>query len=206
MDLSRPYSLVSSSADPDVLATLVGSGQPLSGREVARRAGRAQNWVLTVLNRLVAHGVVEHERAGRTHLYRLNRDHLAVPVLEGLVGLRIALVDRLRAELAGWGVEPVSAILFGSAARGDGGLDSDIDILLIRRAGVDADDPRWREQTDGLSERVHAWTGNSASVVEMDEEDLARLGDRVPPVLLSVRSDGIHLAGRGIDSLLRASM
>jgi predicted nucleotidyltransferase len=119
------------------------------------------------------------------------------------VELRLLLVDRLRAELASWDVQPAAAALFGSAARGDGGTDSDIDLFVVRSAAIEVDDPVWAAQTDALATRVRAWTGNNASIVESSVEELADLIDRAPPVLDSIGADAVDLSARPIRSLLK---
>lgn len=205
MDLSRPHSIVSSSADLDVLAVLARTTSPLSGREIARRAARSQEWTRRMMRRLVEQGVVERQAGGSALLYALNRDHLAAPAIEQLVELRATLVDRLRAESAGWGIKPVAAALFGSAARGDGGLDSDIDLFVVRPDAVDEDSPQWRAQIDMLAEHVRSWTGNNAGIVEVGAGELAALIDEAPPVLDSIRAEGVDLAGRRIGALLRGA-
>jgi len=155
------------------------------------------------MERLADHGIAERETAGSAHLYELNRDHLAAPAIEQLVSLRALLVERLRAEIASWGIQPDAAGLFGSAARGDGGLDSDIDLFVVRPAYVDDDDAAWRGQLDLLAERVRSWTGNSAGIAEVGAGDLSDLVDRAPPVLDSLRADAIDIGGRPIRALLR---
>lgn len=156
-----------------------------------------------MLERLVEHGIVFRERAGRAWLYSLNRDHLAAPAIIELTELRALLVDRLRADLAAWDEPALAAVLFGSAARGDGDLDSDIDLLIVRPEGVDEEYATWRAQLDRLSDRVLAWTGNHAGIVEVGAEELGDLIDRAPPVLESIRAEGIDLAGTRIGRLLR---
>ena len=43
-----------------------------------------------------------------------------------------ARLDAMRAEIASWQTEPVTALCFGSFARGEGDEDSDVDLLLVR--------------------------------------------------------------------------
>ena len=155
--------------------------------------------------RLVELGIAEREQGGSALLYELNRDHLAVPAIEALVELRALLVDRLRDELYGWERQPQAAVLFGSAARGDGGPDSDIDLFVVRPGEIDEDDPTWRAQIDGLAEGVRAWTGNNAGIAELGAGELDDLVDRAPPVLDSIRADGIDLAGQRVATLLRGA-
>jgi predicted nucleotidyltransferase len=196
MDVAFPYSAVSPTLEGDVLVVLAGTTRPLTGREVARLARRGTPpAVSAALNRLVAQGLVHRQEIGSAFLHTLNRDHLAAPAVLVLAELRTELLERLHAALAHWEIQPVSAALFGSAARGDGDVDSDIDLLVIRPAEVDEDDQRWRTQMARLADQVQAWTGNHASLIEVAQQDLPALLDARPPVLESLRTDAISLAG-----------
>lgn len=202
MDVSRPFTALSAGVDADVLVALAGSTEPHSGRELARRAGRSNTGVRHVLDRLVDHGIVTRQEAGRTFLYSLNRDHLLAPAVEQMAGVRVELIRRLREAIGGWDVPPVHASLFGSAARGDGDASSDIDLLVVRSADVGPDALRWRDQVDGLSNLVHRWTGNHAGIVEIPEGELPRLRKDQPPVAKEIHEDAINLAGEPTRQLL----
>ena len=204
MDVARPYTAVASGVDGAVLAVLAGTTGPLTGRQIARLAARGTSpSVSAALDRLVEHGLVLRQVAGRAYLHTLNRDHVAAPAVEALARLRGELFRRLRDALAEWEPAPVHASMFGSAARADGDTSSDIDLLLIRPDGVDAEDERWRDQIHALAESVHAWTGNHASISELAEAELVKLRRKPPPVLKDVRADGIDLAGVPVRSLLK---
>jgi hypothetical protein len=151
---------------------------------------------------LVDHGIVTRQEAGRTFLYSLNRDHLLAPAVEQMAGVRVELIRRLREAIDGWDVPPVHASLFGSAARGDGDASSDIDLLVVRSADVNPDDPRWRDQVDGLSNLVRRWTGNHAGIVEIPDGELPRLRKDQPPVAEEIREDAVDLAGEPTRRLL----
>jgi DNA-binding transcriptional ArsR family regulator len=204
VDVAHPYTAVVSGVDGAVLAVLAGTTAPLTGRQIARLASRGTSpSVSAALDRLVEHGLVHRQVAGRAYLHTLNRDHVAAPVVEALAGLRAELLRRLRDALADWDPAPVHASMFGSTARADGDTSSDIDLLVIRPGGVDAEDDRWRDQVHTLAESVHAWTGNHAGISELAEADLAELRRRSPPVLWDIRSDGIDLAGVPVRSLFK---
>jgi predicted nucleotidyltransferase len=203
MDVSRPFRAVSSSVDADVLVVLAGSTGPRSGRELARRTQRSNTGVQHVLDRLVEHGLVNREEVGRTFLYELNRDHLLAPTVEQMAGARIELIRRLREAINAWKVPPVHASLFGSAARGDGDTSSDIDLLVVRPAAVDSDDPAWRDQLDALADLVRRWTGNNAGIAEVSEGELPRLRRNRPPVVEEVSEDAVDLAGEETRTLFR---
>jgi predicted nucleotidyltransferase len=203
MDVSKPFTAISSSVDADVLVVLAGSTKPRSGRELARRAGRSNTGVQHVLDRLVEHGLVYREEVGRTFLYELNRDHLLAPTVEQMAGARTELIRRLRKVIGVWEPAPVHASLFGSAARGDGDTSSDIDLLIVRPADLDPEDATWREQLDELADSVRRWTGNNAGIAEVSEGELPRLRKNRPPVVEEVSEDAVDLAGEDTRKLLR---
>lgn len=134
-----------------MLAVLAGTTAPLTGRQIARLAARGTSpSVSAALARLVEQGLVHRQVAGRAYLHILNRDHVAAPAVQALAGLRGELLRRLRDTFAGWEPSPVHASMFGSAARADGDASSDIDLLVIRPKGVDAEDAAWRDQVHAL--------------------------------------------------------
>lgn len=196
MDLSRPWAPIRSPIDMEVLRVLRGTTRPLTGREVARlvRAG-SQPTVNASLRRLSDEGLVHVEEAGNAYLYTFNREHLAAPAVELLADIRAELERRLRDEIAGWTIAPVHVSVFGSAARGDGDTNSDIDIFVVRPRDVLDDDSHWREQLDGLSDHLLAWTGNHAGLSEVSETDVRRLRRERPPVVEELSHDAITIAG-----------
>ncbi len=203
MDVSKPFAAISASVDADVLVVLAGSTVPRSGRELARRAGRSNTGVQHVLNRLVGHGLVGRQEVGRTFLYELNREHLLAPAVAQMADARAALIRRLRKAIGAWEPAPVHASLFGSAARGDGDTGSDIDLLVVRPSDLDPEDAAWRGQLDELADSVRRWTGNSAGIAEVSEDDLPRLRRDRPPLVEEISEDAVDLAGEGMRKLLR---
>ena len=118
MDLSRPWALIRSPIDMEVLLVLLGTTRPLTGREAARlvRAG-SQPAVNAALRRLAEEGLVRAEEAGNAYLYTFNREHLGAEAVELLADIRRGLERRLRAEIGEWGISPAHVSVFGSAAR-----------------------------------------------------------------------------------------
>jgi len=191
--------------DSGVLSVLAGTTRPLTGREVARLLGRASHsGVVGVLNRLSEQGVVDRAEAGRALLFTLNREHLAAPAVDVLAGMRAELLRRLRNAIEGWGIAPVHVCMFGSVARGEGDVHSDIDLFVVRPGRVPEEDERWREQLDELARRVQRWTGNRAGIAEVAETEIERLRDDAPPIIAELRADSITLAGPEVAALLGA--
>jgi DNA-binding transcriptional ArsR family regulator len=204
MDVARPYTAVAPGVEGEALVVLAGTTAPLTGRQIARLVRRGTSpSVSAALDRLVEHGLVYRQEAGRAYLHTLNRDHVAAPVVESLAGLRAELLRRLRDALERWQPAPVHASMFGSTARADGDTSSDIDLLVVRSGDVDEEDAAWRAQVDALGESVHAWTGNHAGIVELGEADLADVRHRPPPILGDLRADGIDLAGLPVRTLFK---
>lgn len=181
---------------------LAGTTRPMTGRQIARLVGASHEGVRKVLRRAADQGLVHREPAGRATMYALNRDHVAAAAVELLAGLRNEFVQRARGALADWYIQPVHASVFGSSARGDGDVDSDIDLLVVRPRGVQEENEAWRSQLDLLTSAVRAWTGNHASIVELPEEGLRGPGHPPPPVVAEVRRDAIDLAGKPVRELL----
>lgn len=203
VNVSRAYSAVAPTVEGDVLVVLAGTTQPLTGRRVARLARRGSvAAVAKALNRLVSQGIVFRQEVPPASLYTLNRRHLAAPAVETLALIRTELLKRLRDALSTWSIPPVHASLFGSAARGDGDIDSDIDIFIVRPAGVDTEAPAWEAQLRSLGEAVLAWTGNDAGIIDFAERDIEQMRDESPPVLGGLQRDGIDLAGVPLRDLL----
>ena len=137
MDLTDPTRAVTATLDGPVLAVLAVAGKPLTAGEVAALTPRGSEiGVRKSLARLVEQGIVRATEMGRNRVHELNREHVAAPVAEALAGLRLALWRRFRSTLGGWNPKPTYGCVFGSAARGDGDVRSDIDLLLIDRKSV----------------------------------------------------------------------
>jgi predicted nucleotidyltransferase len=193
MDFSRPLAVVTPTLDADVLGVLAAGTVPLTGREIQRRANASQEGVRRALDRLTRQGTVLRDRAGNAHLYRLNRDHLAAPYIEALANLRLELLERLREAIAAWEVPPIVVVLFGSAARGEAGTESDLDILVVGPSAGPDEHATWRAQLDSLEANVFAWTGNDTRVIEFGAAELTRT--QSDPFLADVAREGIPLFG-----------
>ncbi|HWH46063.1 MAG TPA: nucleotidyltransferase domain-containing protein [Thermoleophilaceae bacterium] len=194
MDFRRPLRVVTPTLEGDVLRVMAGADAEFTGGEVHRLVEHgSRDGVRDALDRLVDQGVVLCRPAGRAHLYRFNREHVAAPWIEGLAGVRQQLLERLRSEIEGWAVQPVAAAVFGSVARGEAGPESDLDVFLVRPASAD-EDTGWDEQVAALAAAVTRWTGNDARPLEFREDELAAgAGDE--PVLRDVLEHGIEIGG-----------
>jgi predicted nucleotidyltransferase len=196
MDLSNPLRTVAPGVEGDVMAALLRSHVRLTGARVAALSQRGETQVRQVLRRLEYHGLVDVERHGQSYTYLMNREHVLISGLEALQGAMPTVEDRVTSLVSGWASPPASLVLFGSAARRDGGDDSDIDLLLVRPDDIDADDQTWAEQRHDLAQSVERWTGNRAQVVELSNSELIKARRRKEPLMEELQADGVVLAGQ----------
>ncbi|HEY7045147.1 MAG TPA: nucleotidyltransferase domain-containing protein [Nocardioidaceae bacterium] len=194
MDWSEPAAAVVPSLDGAVLDVLASTTRPLTGRDVARLARRGSPaGVSNVLNRMVDQGLVTVSSAGMSNLYTLNHDHVATPAVLALQDLRGEAFARIRKAMNSWDPPPVAAAVFGSAARGDGGVDSDVDLLVIRPADTRDDDPNWSGQVDALAQSVRRWTGNAASIIQLTPAEMTDMLDRKERIVQELRKVKVAL-------------
>lgn len=196
MDLKSPISTVVPSLDGPVLLVLAQAEEGLSGRQIHKLAGSGSvAGVRLVLQRLAATGLVHVDDLGNSLLYRLNRKHLLAPIVDQLADLRSTLIDRLADEISAWRIPPVHAGVYGAIARGDGDLDSDVDLLLIRPDSHEFVDVLWEEQVGRLMQTVVDLTGNPAHVFELSRTELAGHLDTEDPILNDWIRPSIQLTG-----------
>jgi len=207
MDLSNPIHSVIPSVQGDVLVTLARSGRPLSGRGVAELVSdrASPSGVKAALRSLVASGLVTAEPHPPVILYQLNRRHLAADGIESLANLRGRLIDSMREHIAAWTAPSRGAYLFGSTARGEGNVESDIDVLVVRPDGCDPDDPTWLGQLHDFASDVTAWTGNDCRIIESSEKEVGELLASSDRLARDLRSDAIILSGRHLAHLVPLS-
>ena len=225
MDLTDPTRSVTATLDGPVLAVLARSGKPMTAGDVAGQMPRGSEvGVRKSLARLVEQGIVRATEMGRNRVHELNREHVAAPIADLLAGLRLELWKRLRMKLGSWNPKPVYACVFGSAARGDGSSESDIDLLLVHEPFPGESDPRrrsnglgdqiagmtaeiwwghlnerqaskWRRQVDSLHDQVRAWTGNPLQALEVSNLEWDDQRRRRSALYQDITRDAINVAG-----------
>jgi len=183
-----------------VLRVLAGADTAFSVRQAALIAGVSAPRALEIVDHAAARGLVLVEQAGRSRMCRLNRDHIAADAIVALVTLRQRMLETLTADIGGWAIEPLHANLFGSAARGDGGADSDLDVLVVSKDNTP--EAAWQEQLYISGKRLERRIGNRASWFDISRADLDRSVAQREPVIADWQEDGIHLAGQPLRALL----
>jgi predicted nucleotidyltransferase len=179
--------------------------EPLTQRDLARRAHFQHRTVQLALEELVALGFVSRIEGGRDFLVRLNREHRLAPAVEQIfrqeaehfLELRRALVEAAGGRAS---QEVLSIVLFGSAARSEDTLGSDVDTLLI------APDARVRnsalERIESSREPLLERFGVRIHPVGYSLSEARRLWRQRRPPLPEALRDGIVLLGPPLRELL----
>lgn len=189
MQLQTPFTVVTPTVDGDLLAVLARARQAFTLRDLARMIpSRSYNGLGLAADRLADQGIVDAGRTGNVRTYAFNWEHLAAEPIAQLATARARLIDRLVDAFETMPERPVFAALFGSAARGDMGAGSDIDLLIVHRDGAGE---RMHESASDLAHLVTRWTGNDARPVLYGESQVIP-GD---PLLRSAADEGVVLVG-----------
>jgi predicted nucleotidyltransferase len=122
---------------------------------------------------------------------KLSLHLLTARAIAELAGLRFALVEDMRQQIKSWHQPAIAAWLFGSAARGDGDRDSDIDLLSV--VATSHDTAQWQQQIGALASLVERRTGNHVQIVEHTRESFLALEAAQSPLTKAFRVDGIEL-------------
>ncbi len=134
-------------------------------------------------------------------LFRLVPEHVAAGPVLALARVRsttMAERGRIAAELP---IPPLSAIVFGSFARGEAVAGSDIDTVLVRPSEISDSDDRWATTVEEWSTRVSRLTGNPVEVLETGPDEIAVRLATAEGVWEDIHRDGIVVHGLSIDRL-----
>ena len=186
MLFGEPFGGVIPGARGAVLATLLRTDAPLTGRQIhALVSDDYSLWtVQEALKALTQLGLVNVQTIGRAGVHTINEDHVSVAPLRALLDPIAALTNTVR-EVVGDDVKTV--ILFGSIARGESHINSDIDLAVIAPTG-------WDGRTH-LEDAVRTRLGNQCDVLVFTDEDFTRPTGTDEPVIREILTEGIALIG-----------
>lgn len=202
MDFVRPIEAIVPGAQGQVLAVLADTTAELNLRTISQLAGISQAQASRLLPALVSLGVVERREVPPSSLFRLVPEHVASRAILALSrSTNTALVEmgRLAAALPD---PPVSVIIFGSFARQQADAESDIDVVIVRPAGVDEDDDVWSASLEAWRNDIRRLTGNPVEVLEVSTDEAATKLGGDGQVWIDVRRDGRVVHGRTVVELI----
>lgn len=199
MDFTQPIEAVIPGAQGRILGALARTTAELNLRTVARVAGVSPAQASRVLPHLVEMGVVERREVPPSALFRLNGEHMLGEWLRQLADARSVALDRMGVEAQRWSPPPVSIIVFGSLARGEATVTSDIDVVAVRPPAISDDE--WYDPLEVWEDAVRGFTGNEVAVISVDMEDAARSLRGRSSLWREITRDGVVVFGRSIDDL-----
>ena len=170
MDFSHPITAVIPGAQGKLLEGIAGLGRSVTSRQAASIAQVSQNQASKILRELAALGILDRTEAGNAALYQLSPTNLAANLVLQLCNLRHRLFETMR-ELSLPMVKEEPKIwiaVFGSTARGDSSLESDIDVVVVRPDPTNGPDRRdlWDRLIFEFCQSVAAFAGNPVNPVE----------------------------------------
>lgn len=134
MTVNNPLDVIFSNGSiVRILRQLTQTMVPVTGRECARRSKLSQRTAMENLNGLEIAGIVTKIFGGRDHLFSLNRENLIVkdviiPIFEKERKLKR---DLYKIIVDNYKDSATSILVFGSVARGEDNIESDLDICII---------------------------------------------------------------------------
>jgi predicted nucleotidyltransferase len=148
--------------------------------------------------------MVERRDVPPSALFRVAPDHVAVRAVMELSRARDVVLGELGQLAAKLSPPPVSVIVFGSLARGDARVESDIDVVVVRPAAVGEESEAWRQDVEGWRQEIRRLSGNAVEIVEVGEREIGRLLRSRRPMWRDVLRDGVVVYGAPLAELRAA--
>jgi len=193
--------VLSGSSQIAVLRAMQDSKIGLSGREIARIAGISPKACLQALTNLENLSIVFRQRGGRDHFFTLNREHLLVK--EGILAFldleRNYLKLLSKKIIRNTSKHSESIILFGSVARKEESIESDIDICFVYSGTSHRE--IISKKMEGLSLSIKREYGATISPFFISLKGFKRKGKLNQAPVNEILNDGIVLYGKSIKVL-----
>ena len=185
-----------------VLRVLQYSKAGLTGREISRRANITAKSALNALTNLEKLKIVKRQIGGRDHIFTINYKHYLV--VKGILPLLEAennfLKDLMNAVKKKFSRKCESIILFGSVARKEEELGSDLDLCFVvtnkrvqKKLEVEVND-----EFNILAERY----GVILAVLFFTTEEYKRKAKKNEQPIKDITKDGILISGKAIKALV----
>lgn len=201
MDFVHPIAAVIPGAQGRMLAVLAETTAALNMRTLARLSDVSLAQASRVLPGLVALGIVGRDEVPPSSQFRLVREQVAARAVLALAGVRETALAEMGAAAATLKVPPVTAIVFGSFARGEADGDSDIDVMFVRPGDLDEDDESWAASVEQWRSHVQSITGNPVEILEVGLGDAASRLAGKRQVWHDIRRDGRVFHGLSLGDL-----
>jgi predicted nucleotidyltransferase len=171
---------------------LLNGGKRFYLREIASLTEQPVRAVQRELPRLERIGLLGHTVEGNRKYYQVNRDCSIYPELKSIFLKTVGLGDALREHLNGAAGDIEVAFIYGSYARGEEKLDSDIDLFVVGTIGA-------RELSGLLATAKSELAREVNPVVMTPQEFVAKVASGNHFVLSLLDEPKIFLVGNAAD-------
>jgi len=170
--------------------------RPFTGRGLANELEMNHATCIRALNSLADMGVISRRTIGRSSVYEIPNDSVLLkdflkPLFEEEAGLLNDLVDVLT---KGFKQSVLSVILFGSVARGEDTPQSDVDILLVLKAG--ADRKKVGEILEENEREVYQRYRVGINTLIYTSKEFERMKKNRHPLIEEILAEGVLLVGK----------
>ena len=185
-----------------VLRVLKNYQTGLTGREISRIIGISPKASLKALSYLEDLGMVNRIRGGRDHIFSFNRENFIVregilPLLESELSYRNSLLKDISSKLK---KHSPGVYLFGSVARKEETISSDLDICIIYDSS--ANKSVLENLVSELKPELYKRYGVNIAPFYISAGEFVKRAKRNKPPIPEIINDGITLFGIRIKELI----
>ncbi|WKZ69162.1 MAG: nucleotidyltransferase domain-containing protein [Melioribacteraceae bacterium] len=172
----------------------------LTGRELARITNLTPQSAHNTLANLEALKIVNRITAGRSHYFTLNRNHyLNKQIIENLYSYEReyinAIFESIKKSLGKWSI---SLIIFGSVARRDETVESDLDLCIVykgKKALVE-------EKISSLRDKLFNEFGVNLAPFYITEREFKSRAKNIKPPIDNIIKEGNVISGKSINRII----
>jgi len=174
----------------------------LSGREIAKQAEMSAPSCFEALSALENLNIVTRQRGGREHFFFLNREHyvvkkIVIPILNSERKFAESIYSEIK---KGLGQHSSSLIIFGSTARREEKIESDLDLCVV--FGNPGSKSKIASVITDLSLSLFRKYGVSLSPFYISEKEFFRRAKIKKSPINDILKDGLVISGKTIKGLL----
>jgi len=174
----------------------------LSGREIAKQAGMSASSCLETLTSLENLNLVTRQRGGREHFFYLNREHyivkkVVIPNLNFEKKFPEVIYSDIKNEL---GEHSISLIIFGSTARAEERIESDLDICAVFTNAINK--RRMENSMTTLNSLLFKKYGISVSPFYISEKEFRNRAKMKKEPVVDIVKEGKTISGKTIRELV----
>lgn len=174
----------------------------LSGREIAKQASMSAPSCFEALSSLENLNIVTRQRGGREHFFFLNREHYIVKkIVITILNSERNFAESIYSDIKeGLGKHSSSLIVFGSTARREEKIESDLDLCIVY--GNSRSKSKVEDIITDINLSLFRKYGVSLSSFYISEREFAKRAKLKKSPVTDIIKEGIVLSGKTIRELL----